>query len=139
VLPHVPDLGVKDVGLGASMADQPEGRHGDLEGGQVHLPFQEKMYYQQAPSLCCLLSNATHLGPLKPPSFQATRFGVTNVDKLLKEIHTTAVQHALYIMHERRAKERETLANKDKHTSGNRANNTAQQPIGPQRTKAPPR
>jgi hypothetical protein len=70
---------------------------------------------------------------------QAIRLGVTDVDKLLKEIHTIAVQHALYIMHERRAKERETLASKDKHTSGNPANNRTQLPIGLQRTKAPPR
>jgi hypothetical protein len=71
---------------------------------------------------------------------QATHLGVTNADKLLEEIHTIAVQHALYIMHERRAKEQETLVCKEKHTSGNRANNSGtQQPIGLQRSKAPPR
>jgi hypothetical protein len=40
---------------------------------------------------------------------QATSIGVKNVDKLLKEVHTIAVQHALYIIHERRSKEKEML------------------------------
>ena len=69
---------------------------------------------------------------------QATRLGVTNVDKLLKEIHTIAVQHALYIIHERRAKERETLTKANTNTTGTQPVNTYM-PTGLQRTTAPPR
>ena len=69
---------------------------------------------------------------------QATRLGVTNVDKLLKEIHTIAVQHALYIIHERRAKERETLTKASTNTSGSQPTNT-HMPVGLQRATAPPR
>jgi hypothetical protein len=41
---------------------------------------------------------------------QATRLGVVNVDKLLKEIHCIAIEHALLLVHERRAKERNVFA-----------------------------
>jgi ribonuclease HI len=63
---------------------------------------------------------------------QAIRLGVSNVDKLLKEIHTIALQHALYIMHERRAKEKEKLTHQLGSTS-------THMPVGLQRTNAPPR
>jgi hypothetical protein len=41
---------------------------------------------------------------------QATRLGVANVDKLLRDIHRIAVEHALLLVHERRAKEKEAFA-----------------------------
>jgi hypothetical protein len=44
---------------------------------------------------------------------QATRLGVANVDKLLKDIHRIAVEHALLLVHDRRAKEKETLASEN--------------------------
>jgi hypothetical protein len=71
---------------------------------------------------------------------QATRLGVTgNVDKLLKELHTIAVQHALCIMHERRAKEKQTAVttNPKKKTGGTQT--STHSPFGLQRTRAPPR
>jgi hypothetical protein len=70
---------------------------------------------------------------------QATRLGATNVDKLLKELHTIAVQHALYIMHERRAKEKQTAVvnNPKKKTGGTQTSTYI--PFGLQKTRAPPR
>ena len=65
---------------------------------------------------------------------QATRLGVSNVDKLLKEIHTIAVQHALYIIHERRAKENDKLVTSKGHNTA-----STHIPTGLQRTNAPPR
>jgi hypothetical protein len=66
---------------------------------------------------------------------QATRLGVNNVDKLLKEVHTIAVQHALYIIHERRAKEKEKFVT----TKGHNATTDTHIPTWLQRTNAPPR
>ena len=64
---------------------------------------------------------------------QAARLGIENVDKLLKDIHCIAVEHALLLVHERRAKEKEVFAN----TQG--TNTNRYMPIGMRRTNAPPR
>ena len=63
---------------------------------------------------------------------QATRLGISNVDKLLKDIHRVAVEHALLLVHERRAKEKEIFASANK-TNGRHV------PTSLNRATAPPR
>jgi hypothetical protein len=73
----------------------------------------------------------------------AERLGVTNPNKLLKDIHKIAVEHALLIIADRRARERQLHTSQSQPTAGTHPTNTRRNryytPIDRLHTKAPPR
>jgi hypothetical protein len=72
----------------------------------------------------------------------AKRLGVANPDKLLKDIHKIAVEHALLILADRRAQERQLQNNTHSQPAVRTHPNRRHRyhtPIDRLHTKAPPR